>query len=90
MHAFLSIPCDWTAHLPRDRTHLLLVAGACIATTALSLYYLTRSRRQIDWLHGAATVTQLLIYPIKSVAGISVRAVRVTPTGFHYGPFHDR
>lgn len=67
-----------------------LLIGACIATTGLSIIFLSRRKKQIVWVADAGTITHLFVYPIKSVAGLPMSRVKVTPSGFSYGIFPDR
>lgn len=75
--------------MSRNVSHLL-IAGACIATTGLSLYYLSRRIKKIQWIESVATITDLYVYPIKSVAGLQVPTLTVTPGGVSFGEFQDR
>ncbi len=66
---------------------LALLATAA-AATAFSSYFLFR--RLYHRQKKEEGILKLIIYPIKSLAGIEVDRLQVTRTGMVYGAFHDR
>ena len=52
---------------------------------AVRVFYKKRETRK-----NAATVTKLVIYPIKSIQGIIVDHLVIAPDGATYNDFHDR
>ena len=72
---------------PRNVTFLLTV-GACLATTGVSLYLLNRKKRL--WVQNVAIIRNLFVYPIKSVPGVEVARLGISPTGVSYKGIDDR
>lgn len=68
------------------------LTGAAVAAATFSAYLLFKglSRRYGRRQEEEEGILKLIIYPIKSLAGIEVSSLRVSSTGMLYGAFHDR
>ena len=74
--------------LPRHLTHALLLSAG-VAVVGITVYRWHQSRRR-NWVPGVAAVTQLFVHPIKSVPGIQVPDIDISPDGCSHRGIEDR
>lgn len=67
-----------------------VLTGAAFAAATFSAYILFKGFSRLYGRRQKEGILKLIIYPIKSLAGIEVSSLRVTSTGMVYGAFHDR
>ena len=72
-----------------DRSFLTATAAASLATVCLAIW-VYKWKKRWEWLPDVAVVRSLYVYPIKSVPGISVSGLHVSPDGVSCNGIDDR
>ncbi|XP_075436915.1 mitochondrial amidoxime-reducing component 1-like [Ascaphus truei] len=75
--------------LPRQRLPWLCAAGLGLAAAAASWMWWRRRGEHVE-LRQVGTVSQLLVYPVKSCRGVSVQEAECTVLGLRSGELRDR
>lgn len=67
-----------------------LSASAVVAAALVAGSFVLLRRHRRKWLTNAAVIRRLIVYPVKSMQGIEVPRVDVTPQGFSFNGIEDR